>query len=137
MTLTRFLRDVMHFSIPAGTAVGLGMVAAFLAALEVFNLPLVQARTVATTVMLVVSLYLIVVLEASGRRRGTAVIALCLALAALYVVVLLVPFARSFFALAQPTLASALIAAGGCLVAIGGLVLSSDKFVPGGASRGR
>ena len=109
----------------------------YLVSLNVFDLGLLQSRTAATSTLILVGLYLIVVLEASGRRRGTAVIALCLALAALYVVVLLVPFARSFFALAQPTLASALIAAGGCLVAIGGLVLSSDKFVPGGASRGR
>jgi hypothetical protein len=61
------------------------------------------------------------------RTRST----LCLILAAVYVLVLLVPFSRSFFALARPNLAIALIAAGGCLVAICGLVLSFDSFIPG------
>jgi cation-transporting ATPase E len=131
VTFEHFLRSVRHFSVPAGVAVGLGVVASYLTALQVVNLPLVEARTVATTVMLFVSLYLIVVLEASGRRRGTAVLTLCLALACVYVAVLLVPFTRSFFALAEPNLAIVLIAAGGCLVAIGGLILSSDDFIPG------
>ncbi len=83
--------------------------------------------------MILVSLYLIVVLEASGRRRGTAVLTLCIVLAALYVVVLFLPGMRSFFALAQPSVAIALIAAGGCVVAVGGLVLSDDGFIPGQA----
>ncbi|SRR6266540_622346 len=133
VTFDRFFRNVTNFSIPAGTAVGLGVVASYLAAFEVINLPLVEARTVATTVMIFVSLYLIVVLEASGRRRETAVLVLCLALAFIYVAVLAVPSTRSFFALAPPNLAIGLIAAGGCLVAIGGLVLSSDSFIPGRA----
>jgi magnesium-transporting ATPase (P-type) len=131
VTFDRFLRSVAHFSVPAGVGVGLGVVASYLTALHVVNLPLVAARTVATTVMLLVSLYLIVVLEASGRRRGTAVVVLCLLLAAAYVGVLFFPFSRSFFALAQPNLAIVLTAAGGCLVAIAGLVLSSDAFIPG------
>ena len=131
VTFDRFLRDVSNFAVPAGTAVGLGVVASFLAALEVVNLPLVEARTVATTVMIFVSLYLIVVLEASGRVRGTAVLVLCVALAAAYVAVLLLPSLRSFFALAPPSVAIALIAAGGVLVAVGGLTLSSDRFIPG------
>jgi magnesium-transporting ATPase (P-type) len=131
VTFHRFLRSVGQFSLPAGVAVGLGVVASYLTALQVVNLPLVEARTVATTVMLFVSLYLIVALEAAGRRRGTAVLVLCLVLAAIYVAVLLVPFSRSFFALAEPSLAIGLIAAGGCLISIGGLVLSSDDFIPG------
>ncbi|MGZ4334618.1 MAG: HAD-IC family P-type ATPase [Gaiellaceae bacterium] len=131
VTFDRFLRSVGNFAIPAGTAVGLGVVASYLTALQVVNLPLVEARTVATTVMIFVSLYLVVVLEAAGRRRGLAVLVLCVALAAVFVGVLVVPAIRSFFALAQPSLAIVLIAAGGILVAIGGLVLSSDTFVPG------
>ena len=81
--------------------------------------------------LVVVGLYLIVALEGSGELRGAAVVTLCLVLAAVYVAVLLVPFARDFFALAEPSLEIVLIAAGGCLVAIGGLVLTSDEFVPG------
>jgi cation-transporting ATPase E len=91
VTLDGFLRGVASFSVPAGTAVDLGLVAAYLTALNVVNLPLVESRTVATTVMLFVSLYLIVVLEASGsRRRGRAVTALTSFLGLAYLVVLIV-----------------------------------------------
>ncbi len=129
--LQGFLRGVFNFAVPAGAAVGFGVLSSYLAALEVFDLDLVEARTVATTVMVVVGWYLIVALEGTGLRRGAAVTMLCLALAAAYVAVLLVPFARDFFALAPPSLPILLIAAGGCLVAIGGLVLTSDAFIPG------
>src|SRR5581483_6023590 len=130
VTFDSFLRGVSNFALPAGTAVGLGLVASYLTALDVVNLPLVQSRTVATTVMLLVSLYLIVVLEASGRRRETIVTLLVLALAALYLVVLLVPFGRSFFLLARPSLAIVLISLGGFLVAVTGLALTSERFMP-------
>ena len=129
--LQGFLRGVFNFAIPAGAAVGFGVLSSYLAALEVFDLSLIEARTVATTVMVVVGWYLIVALEGTGIRRGAAVVTLCLVLAAAYVAVLLVPFARDFFALASPSLAIVTIAAGGCLVAIGGLVASSDLFIPG------
>jgi len=129
--LKGFLRDVFNFAIPAGTAVGLGVLSSYLGALEVVHLPLVEARTVATAVMIIVGLYLILALEATGRLRGTAVGAICLALLAAFVLVLLVPFSRDFFALAAPNIAIVLIAAAGSLVAIFGLVLTDDRFVPG------
>lgn len=129
--LKGFLRDVFNFAIPAGTAVGLGVLSSYLGALEVANLPLVEARTVATAVMIVVGLYLIIALEATGRLRGTAVGMICLALLATFVLVLLVPFSRDFFALAAPNITIALIAAAGSLVAIFGLVLTDDRFLPG------
>jgi magnesium-transporting ATPase (P-type) len=129
--LEGFLRGVFRFAVPAGAAVGFGVLSSYLAATEVFHLSLVEARTVATTVMVVVGWYLIVALEGSGKLRGAAVVTMCLLLAAAYVAVLLVPVARDFFALAAPSLGIVLIAGGGCLVAIGGLVLTSDEFVPG------
>ena len=129
--LRGFLRGVFNFAVPAGAAVGFGVLSSYLAALEVFDLPLVEARTVATTVMVVVGWYLILALEGTGLRRGAAVVTLCLLLAAAYVAVLVVPFARDFFALAAPSPAILAIAAGGCFVAIGGLVASSDRFIPG------
>jgi magnesium-transporting ATPase (P-type) len=129
--LQGFLRGGFRFSVPAGAALGFGVLSSYLAALEVFDLELIEARTVATTVMVVVGWYLIVALEGSGRLRGAAVVTLCLVLAAAYAVVLLLPFARDFFALAAPSLPILLISAGGCAVAIGGLVLSSDEFIPG------
>jgi cation-transporting ATPase E len=131
--LQGFLRGVFQFAVPAGAAVGFGVLSSYLAAMEVFNLSLVESRTVATTVMVVVGWYLIVALEGSGRLRGAAVVTMCLALAAAYAAVLVVPFTRDFFALAQPSLSILLIAGGGCVVAIGGLAATSDAFIPGRA----
>lgn len=51
----------------------IGLLSSYLFALNVLDLPLVEARTVATTVLVTVGLYLIVALEAAGRRRSTAV----------------------------------------------------------------
>jgi magnesium-transporting ATPase (P-type) len=132
--LEGFLRGVFQFAVPAGAAVGFGVLSGYLAALEVFDLSLVKSRTVASTVMVVVGLYLIVALEGSGRLRGAAVVTMCLALAAAYVLVLLVPFARDFFALGAPSASIVLIAAGGCVVAIAGLAATSDLFIPGRGS---
>ena len=42
-----FLREVARFSLPAGTAAGLGVLSAYLFALNVIQQPLVEARTVA------------------------------------------------------------------------------------------
>jgi len=124
-----FLRELSAFALPAGTAAGLGVLSGYLFALNVVHLGLTASRTVATTVLVLAGLYLIVVLEASGRKRGTAVTALCLALAALYALVLVVPFARSFFALAAPSagiLATAVVAA--ALAAVG-LSLVDERFL--------
>jgi cation-transporting ATPase E len=128
-----FLREVAAFSVPAGTAAGLGVISSYLFALNVLDLPLVEARTVATTVLVAVGLYLILALEAGGRRRSTAVGALCATLAGLYLLTLAVPFTRAFFALAGPdplVLATALT---GAAFAVGGLALTSERFLPGRA----
>ncbi len=98
------------------------------------DLRLVAARTVATTVLVLVGLYLIVALEASGRKRGAAVSLLCLALLAVYVLVLVVPFGRRFFELAAPSPAVLAPAIVGALVSVVGLWLTDDRFHPGGLS---
>jgi len=133
--LQGFLRGVFQFAVPAGTAVGFGVLSGYLAAYEVVNLSLVESRTVATTVMVVVGWYLILALEGSGRLRGAAVFTMCMALAAVYVAVLIVPFARDFFALAAPSVPIFLIAGCASAVAIGGLAATSDAFIPGREAR--
>ncbi len=127
---TGFLRDVARFAVPAGTAAALGVLSSYLFALNVADLPLVQARTVAATALLVVGLYLVLALEASGGRRGAAVSALCAALAALYAVTVALPFSRHFFALAAPGVAMVAIALVGAAIAIGFLWLTDERFVP-------
>ncbi|MBA2475389.1 MAG: HAD-IC family P-type ATPase [Actinobacteria bacterium] len=126
----RFLREVARFAIPAGTAAGLGVLSAYLFSLNVVDLPLVEARTVATTVLVAVGLYLVLALEAAGRRRGVAVSALCVALFALFAAVLAWHASRAFFELAVPGAWGVVAALGGTALAISGLALTDERFVP-------
>jgi magnesium-transporting ATPase (P-type) len=128
-----FLREVSRFALPAGTAAGLGVVSSYLFALNVLDRPLIEARTVAATVLVVVGLYLIFTLEATTPRRTAAVGALSLVLSCAYVLVIVVPPLREFFALAVPDVAVAFTAATGAGLAIAGLWLTDERFVPGRA----
>ena len=128
-----FARDVARFAVPAGALVGVGVLASYLFALNTLALRLIEARTVAITVLIVLGLYLILVLEATGLRRRTIVSLATAALAGLYVAVLAIPPVRRFFELAPPDLAIAATAAGGALLSLFALGLSG--FTPGaGAS---
>ncbi|HTO25372.1 MAG TPA: HAD-IC family P-type ATPase [Gaiellaceae bacterium] len=128
---TRFLFDVGRFAVPAGTAAGLGVVASFVFARNVGRIPLADARTIATTVLVLVGLYLILALEATSRKRATAVGLLVLAMLFLYALVLAAPGMRAFFALTVPDFGAVLISLGGAALAIAGLWLTDDRFVPG------
>jgi|SRR5829696_1697013 len=112
-----FLRDVARFAVPAGVAVGGGVLAAYLAALHVAGLPVTEARTVSTTVLLAGMLFLLVALERRPARRRRAVEMLAAVMVAGYAGVLLVPPVRAFFALAAPTAELLALAAGGSAVA--------------------
>jgi hypothetical protein len=79
---------------------------------------------------------LIIALEAAGRVRSAAVSTLCAALLGAYFVVLALPFTRSFFALDVPGLGGWLIVILGAAIAIAGLWLTDDRFIPGQATRG-
>jgi magnesium-transporting ATPase (P-type) len=128
-----FLRDIARFAVPAGTAAGLGVLSSYLAVHEVLGRHLKESRTVAATVLLIVGLYLILALESTTRRRGAWVGALCAVLAGIYVAVLVLPFARHFYALAVPGPLSWLAIVSGSAIAIGGLVLTDNRFIPGWA----
>ena len=125
-----FLREIARFAVPAGVAAGLGVLASYLVTLNVFDLGLTQSQTVATTVLIVVGLYLVLALEATGGRRSAWVGGLCGGLLALYVVVLALPGTRSFFALEVPEPASVVAALVGSGLAIGFLWLTDERFVP-------
>lgn len=125
-----YLREVARFAVPAGTAAGLGVLSSYLFALNVVHLGLVPSRTVATTTLVLVGLTLILGLEAQGRRRGLGVSALCLALAGAYGAVLVLSTTRSFFALALPSPGVLAIAVAGACIAVAGLWLSDERFVP-------
>ncbi len=125
-----FLREVARFAVPAGAAAGLGVLASYLFALNVVNLSLTQSRTVATTVLVLVGLYLILALEASGLKRGAAVLLMCLGLAVFYLIVLSFPPARDFFEVSRPGFAVMTIAVCGAGLSIAGLALTDERFVP-------
>jgi len=125
-----FLRDVFRFAVPAGTGVGLGVLSSFLFTRYVVRDSLVDSRTVATTVLIVVGLYLIIALEAAGRLRGAAVSFLCVVLGAAYVGILLVAPLRRFFALSAFDPGLIVIALFGSALAIVGFWLTDDRFIP-------
>jgi magnesium-transporting ATPase (P-type) len=127
-----FAREVARFAVPAGTLVGVGVLASYLFALHPLRLPLTEARTAAITVLIVLGLYLILVLEATGLRRRTIVSLAVAALAALYVLALVIPPVRSFFELAPPNLGILATALGGSLLSLVALFLSG--FTPGAAA---
>jgi P-type E1-E2 ATPase len=126
-----YLREVARFAIPAGTSAGLGVVSSYLFAANVLDLETVQAQTVSVTVLVIVGLYLVLALEAAGRVRSALVSALCFVLLMLYAAVLALGGTRSFFELAVPNALMVFTALGGSAVAIGGLWLTDDRFVPG------
>jgi magnesium-transporting ATPase (P-type) len=125
-----FLRDLGRFAIPAGTAVGLGVASSYLFALNVLGLDLKDARTVATTALVLVGLYLILALEAAGALRGTAIVLLTAALLATYLAILIFPGPRSFFALSAPHISILFPAVLGAALAAGALSVVDDRFIP-------
>jgi len=133
---TGFLRAVASFAIPAGAAAGLGVVSGYLFALHALDLPTIEARTVATSTLILVGLYLVLALEAPGRRRRIAVLGLCAAMAAAYVVVLVLPSVRGFFALAAADpgiVLTAIVAAAFPVAALEMMGLRADRIQPGSA----
>ncbi len=130
----RFLREVSQFAVPTGVAAGFGVLSAFLLARNVFEVSLVSARTAATTVLILVGLYLVLVLEATDVRRLRWVAALCGAMLVLYLIVLIVPGVREFFMLVVPGFRILLASAVGTSLAIGFLWTASERFWPAALS---
>jgi hypothetical protein len=94
---------VARFAIPAGVAIGIGIIAGYLLARYGFDLSLTQSRTVATGIVVVCGLAVVLRLETEGGRRRLAVAGLCALMALLFALALSVPFLRSFYELATPT----------------------------------
>jgi magnesium-transporting ATPase (P-type) len=121
---TGFLREIGRFAVPAGVAAGVGVVASYHFALNSLSLDLIEARTVATTALVSVGLFLVIVLERTTHRRGRLVTLLCLCLGAAYAAALALPPTREFFELAAPTPAIVATALVGAALAVLGLVAS-------------
>ena len=131
----RFVRGVARFAVPAGVIVGTGTVTGYLFALHDLDCTVMQARTVATAVLVTVGLYLVLALEAAGsRRRSTLVSGMCLSLAGLFVAAFLLPAVRRFFELSVPTLGMIATAVLASVVAIGALALAGFTPAAGDAA---
>jgi cation-transporting ATPase E len=120
-----FVRGIARFAVPAGVLVGTGTATGYLFALHDLDYPVLEARTVATTVLIALGLYLVVALEAAGSLRRSSLVGLmCLALAGAYAVVLATPATRHFFQLGVPSVGMLATAAGAAMVSIGALAVS-------------
>ena len=118
----RFLQSVARFAIPAGLAIGIGIVVGYLLARYGFDLDLALSRTVATAIVVVCGLAVVLRLEGEGGRRRLAVGALCAAMALLFLLALVVPFLRNFYELSTPT-GEAVVAWGvGVATGVGGML---------------
>ena len=118
----RFLHTVARFAIPAGLAIGIGIVVGYLTARYAFDLSLSHSRTVATGVVVACGLAVVMRLETEGGRRRLAVGALCGAMALLFALAFLIPFLREFYELSTPTGDSVLAWAIGVTVGVGGML---------------
>ena len=125
-----FLREVARFAVPAGTAAGLGVLSGYHFALGVVGLSLEESRTVATTILVLLGLYFVLVLEASERRRALWVSGLCVALLVLYALVVVFGPTRSFFELEIPGAWALVGIVGGAALAVFGLYTTDERFVP-------
>jgi hypothetical protein len=117
------LQRLARFAVPAGAAAGIGVVASYQFALNALDLPLLDARTIAASVLVLVGLYLILALEGTSGRHGRLVALMCAALAALYVAVVALGPTREFFELAAPSLEIVATSLVGASIAVAGLEL--------------
>jgi cation-transporting P-type ATPase E len=118
----RFLQAVARFAIPAGLAIGIGIVSGYLIARYGFDLDLSRSRTVATGIVVVCGLAVVLRLETQGGRRRLAVGGLCAAMALLFGLALVVPFLRHFYELSTPTGEAVVSWAIGVALGIGGML---------------
>lgn len=129
----RFVRRVARFAVPAGTIAGTGLIAGYLFAVHDLGYSIMRSRTVATTVLVAVGLYLVLTLEAAGSKRRSALVGtMCAGLAGLYALALLLPITREFFKLAPPSVGPIAIGLAAAAIAIGALALSGYSPIPSG-----
>ena len=118
-----FVRRLARFAVPAGAAAGIGVVSSYQFALNALDLPLLDARTVAASVLVLVGLYLVLAIEGLRGLRGRLVTALCGALLAIYAGALTLSATREFFQLAAPSIEIVATAVAGAAIAVAGLEL--------------
>ena len=120
----RFVQSVARFAIPAGLAIGVGIVAGYLLARYGFDLNLTRSRTVATGIVVVCGLAVVMRLETEGGGRALAVAGLCVLMALLFALALIVPFLRHFYELSTPTGDAVVAWATGTAIGVGSMLVT-------------
>jgi hypothetical protein len=115
------VQSVARFAVPAGLAIGVGIVAGYLLARYGLDLGLRRSRTVATGTVVVCGLAVVMRLEGERGRRRLAVAGLCAAMGLLFAAALFVPLLRHFYELAAPTGAMTAAWAAGTAIGVGGM----------------
>jgi magnesium-transporting ATPase (P-type) len=118
----RYLQSVARFSIPAGLAIGVGIVAGYVIARYGFDLGLRESRTVATGIVVVCGLAVVMRLETEPGRRRFTTFGLCVAMALLFALALVVPFLRDFYQLVTPGSDAVVAWAIGTVLGVGGML---------------
>jgi cation-transporting P-type ATPase E len=98
----RFLQEVARFAIPAGVAIGIGIIAGYVIARYGFGMSLSRSRTVATGIVVVCGLAVVMRIESGNEKRRLGVAGLCAVMLLLFALALIVPFLRHFYELATP-----------------------------------
>ena len=134
-----FLLRLARFSIPAGAVMALAVMAAYLAERVIRSSSVIDARTAAVTVFVVLGLFLLLCLDADRMQASpsyaASVLALVSALAAGYLLVLGSSVGREFFALSRPNVLDALVevlASAGSIWLLTRVGLSPFPRTPGG-----
>jgi P-type E1-E2 ATPase len=120
----RYLQAVARFSVPAGLAIGIGIVAGYALARYGFDLSLSASRTVATGVVVICGLAVVIRLESEGGRRRLMVAGLCALMALLFGLALVVPVLRDFYELVAPTGEAVIAWALGAIIGIGTMLVA-------------
>jgi hypothetical protein len=117
-----FLRSVASFAIPAGIAVGIGVVAGYAIARWGFDVDLIRSRTVATGIVVCCGLAVVLRVEEAHGRARLALWGLCAAMLGLFAVALGVPFLRRFYELGTPTGGMVIAWAAGTILGVWGML---------------
>ncbi len=120
----RYLQSIARFAVPAGLAIGIGIIAGYLLARYGFDLSLIRSRTVATGIVVVCGLAVVMRLETEGGHRRLAVAGICALMALLFALSLIIPFLRHFYELATPSAEAVAAWALGTVLGIGGMLAS-------------
>jgi cation-transporting P-type ATPase E len=140
-----FLRAVVKFSLPAGLATGIGIVAGYFLARHAAGVTVEQGRTVATATVLIAGLAIVIALEDERGRQRQLVLGLCALMVLAFAVVYALPSGRHFFDLVTPTVGMAATWAAGSIISVvlliaglrAGTALEQRNQSPGSHGPGR